>query len=95
MQTDQVGVALELLAALTERVRGKELRRVRALQWRITLSFRHAWLWLRTLFGSREARSGSKSPASMQRDLTHPRFADLTHADAPSDCITLEHEVPT
>jgi hypothetical protein len=45
--TDQVEVALELLASLAERVCGNELRKVRALQWRITLSPRHAWLWLR------------------------------------------------
>ncbi len=47
--TDQVEVALELLASLAERVRGPELRKVRALHWRITLSFRDGWLWLRAL----------------------------------------------
>jgi tetratricopeptide (TPR) repeat protein len=55
-RTDQVEVALELLASLAERVRGPELRKVRALRWRITLSFRDGWLWLRTLLTSQRTR---------------------------------------
>lgn len=46
-QTDQTELALELLSCLALRTRGVRLRKVRALQWRITLSFRFAWLWLR------------------------------------------------
>jgi hypothetical protein len=46
-RSDLGDVALELLACLALRVKGPELRRVRALQWRQTLSFRYAWLWLR------------------------------------------------
>jgi thioredoxin-like negative regulator of GroEL len=48
-RTDQVESALELLACLALRVRGRWLRRVRALQWRITLAPRFAFLWLRAL----------------------------------------------
>jgi hypothetical protein len=55
--TDQVEVALELLASLAERVSGRELRRARALRWRITLSFRDGWLWLRALVTARRTRS--------------------------------------
>ena len=48
-RTDQADSALELLSCLALRVRGSLLRRVRALQWRITLSPRFAFLWLRAL----------------------------------------------
>jgi thioredoxin-like negative regulator of GroEL len=48
-KAEQPDVALELLACLATRARGTVLRQVRALQWRITLSFRFAWLWLRAL----------------------------------------------
>jgi tetratricopeptide (TPR) repeat protein len=55
-RTDQVEVALELLASLAERVRGPELRKIRALHWRITLSFRDGWLWLRALLTTLRTR---------------------------------------
>lgn len=48
-RTDQSDTALELLSCLALRVRGNMLRKVRALQWRITLSPRFAYLWLRAL----------------------------------------------
>ena len=48
-RTDRAGAALELLASLAARVQGRGLRRVRALQWRITLSFRFAARWLQAL----------------------------------------------
>ena len=48
-KAEQADVALELLSCLAARVHGRTLRQVRALQWRITLSFRFAWLWLRAL----------------------------------------------
>ncbi len=54
--TDQVEVALDLLASLAERVRGPELRKLRALQWRISLSFRDGWAWLRALLTAQRAR---------------------------------------
>ena len=69
MATDQVEVALELLALLAERARGHELRKVRALQWRVTLSFRDGWLWLRALFASprtRPERRNSAPPESVE-----------------------------
>lgn len=56
---DLPDVALELLACLALRVRGPELRRVRALQWRLTLAFRFAWLWLRS-FGERGEAGGGE-----------------------------------
>jgi len=46
-RSEQSDSALELLACLAQRVQGPLLRRVRALQWRITLAPRFAWLWLR------------------------------------------------
>jgi tetratricopeptide (TPR) repeat protein len=49
-KTDQIDAALELLTCLAVRVRGRTLRRVRGLQWRITLSPRFAVQWLRSLF---------------------------------------------
>ncbi len=48
-KTDQADIALELLTCLALRVRGTMLRRVRALQWRVTLDPRYAFLWLRAL----------------------------------------------
>ncbi len=50
--TDQDDLALELLSTLACRVHGRLLRRVRALQLRLTYQPRYAWLWLRT-FGRR------------------------------------------
>jgi tetratricopeptide (TPR) repeat protein len=65
MGTDQVEVAIELLASLAERARGPELRKVRALQWRITLSFRDGWLWLRALLTAQRTRPerGASAPS--------------------------------
>jgi tetratricopeptide (TPR) repeat protein len=61
MRTDQVEVALELLTSLAERTRGRELRKVRALQWRITLSFRDGWLWLRAFFTAQRSRPEART----------------------------------
>ena len=61
--SDQPELALELLATLALRVQGPMLRRVRALQLRLTGSPRFAWLWLRS-FG----RSESLPPA-VERDF--------------------------
>ena len=47
-RTDQIDASLELLSCLALRVRGTWLRRVRGLQWRITLSPRYGFLWLQT-----------------------------------------------
>jgi len=59
-RTDQIETALELLSCLALRVRGPRLRRVRALQWRITLAPRFAWLWLR-------AASEGEEPGPLER----------------------------
>jgi tetratricopeptide (TPR) repeat protein len=61
MGTGQVEVALELLASLAERVRVQDLRKVRALQWRITLSFRDGWLWLRAVLAAQNTRSEKRA----------------------------------
>jgi tetratricopeptide (TPR) repeat protein len=69
MRTDQVEVAIELLASLVERVHGQELRKVRALRWRITLSFRDGWLWLLALLAAqrtRPERRASVPPESVE-----------------------------
>jgi tetratricopeptide (TPR) repeat protein len=50
---DQPDLALELLSTLSCRVSGRPLRRVRALQLRLTRSPRYAFLWLKT-FGEAE-----------------------------------------
>lgn len=47
-RTDQTDAALELLGALAPRCDSASARRVRSLQWRITLSPRFAWLWLQS-----------------------------------------------
>jgi len=49
-RTDQTDAALDLLGALASRCEGRNARRVRALQWRITLSFRFLALWIQALF---------------------------------------------
>ncbi len=50
--TDQTDSALEVLGTLACRVDGRALRRVRFLQWKITLSFKDLFLWARALFAS-------------------------------------------
>jgi tetratricopeptide (TPR) repeat protein len=62
--TGMVEVALQLLETIASRVTGRTLRRVRAQQWRITLSLRHAWLWLQALCA--ELR-GERDPAALRR----------------------------
>ena len=64
---DQTEAALDLLAAVAQRVHGPTLRRVRAQQWRITLSMRYALLWCRALWsdegvGGRAARDFGEGP---------------------------------
>ena len=48
-----------LLKGLGSRVRGRQLRRVRAAQWKLSPTLRHSWLWLRSLFGDRGPRVAS------------------------------------
>lgn len=54
-QNDQSDVALEVLGTLACRATGVTLRRVRFLQWRITLSFGFLFLWLRAFGASQES----------------------------------------
>jgi tetratricopeptide (TPR) repeat protein len=61
-RTGMTESALGLLASLAPRVGGRALRRVRGLQWRITLSFYHAGRWLLALW--HELR-GDRAPAEV------------------------------
>ena len=61
-RTGMTESALTLLASLAPRVAGRALRRVRGLQWRITLSFYHGWRWLQALY--RELR-GDAGPGEL------------------------------
>ena len=62
-----VDTSLTLLASLAPRVRHRMLRRVRGLQWRITLSFYHAWRWFEALWqelrGEEDPGAGVLAPA--------------------------------
>jgi len=69
-RTDQIDTALELLSCLALRVRGPLLRQVRALQWRITLAPRFAFLWLRA-FG--ENGEGTHLEPLERRAFGRPR----------------------
>ena len=51
-RTDQPDAALELLVTLSISGDASVARRARALQWRITLAPRHAWLWLQASWRS-------------------------------------------
>lgn len=55
--------ALTLLAALAPCAGGRVLRRVRGLQWRITLSFYHAWRWIEALW--QELRGAGEPDATL------------------------------
>jgi len=90
--TDQVEVALELLASLVGRVSGRELRAVRALQWRITLSFRYGWMWLRALVSEQIPLPRRSAPAQPQPAPVTSLFAELSKAPAPKPCIPLERK---
>lgn len=65
-RTDQADIAVELLTCLALRVRGSLLRRVRTLQWRITLDPRYAFLWLRALH-ERDTEPGPLEEDSLRR----------------------------
>jgi tetratricopeptide (TPR) repeat protein len=92
-RTGQVEVALELLESLVERVGGHELRKVRALQWRITLSIRHGWLWLRALLTAQRGRPESRASLPSQPTPAASLLADLSDSTAREECIALEQEV--
>jgi tetratricopeptide (TPR) repeat protein len=47
----QIHEASMLLQELASRSRGRELRRVRAAQWRLEPTLGHTWLWIRSLAG--------------------------------------------
>ena len=91
--TDQVEVALELLASLIGRVHGPELRKVRALQWRITLSFRHAWLWLRALVTEHRTLQKGRTAVPQHGPPVASWFAELSDSTASKQCIALERKL--
>jgi hypothetical protein len=73
VRTGMIESALALLAALAPCAQGRVLRRVRGLQWRVTLSFYHAWRWLAALWqevrGERDAGAAvfaDSAPASVR-----------------------------
>ena len=68
-RTGMEAVALEILDSLSRRVTDAELRRVRALQLRITCSPQHAWLWLRSL------QPGAPRPAPRRLDTASLRLS--------------------
>ncbi len=91
-QTGQLEVALEMLSSLAPRVWGRDLRRVRWLQWRITLSFRHAWLWLQALLGGGAGEEPIQEPLSVRDPLALERLrGDLDELE-PEELL-LENEV--
>jgi tetratricopeptide (TPR) repeat protein len=61
-RTDQTDAALELLAAVATRCDAEAARRVRSLQWRITLSPRYAWLWLQSWWNGIWLREPTETP---------------------------------
>ncbi len=89
-RTDQVGVALELLESLARRSTARQLRRVRWMQLRITLSFRHAWLWLRAVLGEPQPNDSKQSLAPPE-PFEH-LFPEPTNEQG-EETLTLEHEV--
>jgi hypothetical protein len=72
--TDQVEVALELLVSLAKRVSGPKLRKVRALQWRISLSFRDGCAWLRALFTAQRAQPERSAPDDGPKAVSYAAF---------------------
>jgi len=56
-RSDQPDAALDLLSSLARRTGPVCDPRVHALQWRVTLSFRYAWMWVRSVWG--QARGGA------------------------------------
>ena len=69
---DQSDLALELLSTLACRVEGRALRRVRALQLRLTLSARHALLWLRAFKRQRATSPRGRMDAIDDELLPNP-----------------------
>ena len=86
---DQADLALELLSTLGCRARGARLRRVRALQARLTWSPRHVMLFVKSLMGQ----------PSVDRDvapsaITAASAAHLRHADeAPVELDTVRQRL--
>ena len=63
-RTDQAPEALAMLDQLAESSEGRELRRLRATQWRIARTLSHTWLWLRAAVAA--AREPTQRPAPSQ-----------------------------
>ena len=82
VRTGMIESALTLLAALAPCVQGRVLRRVRGLQWRITLSFYHAWRWFAALW--QELR-GERDPAADVIAENAPASARVARREAVSE----------
>jgi len=93
MRTDQFDVALELLAALVERTSARDLHKIRALQWRMTLSLRHGWLWLRALIGARGNSQKRRNSQTRQPTNVASLFPELSDSAAPQECAALERKL--
>jgi tetratricopeptide (TPR) repeat protein len=80
LDNDQGDVALDLLSSLACRASGRLLRRVRYLQWKITVSPRDLYLCVRALFpigaGSRAvpAETLSPKPLDLEEGAARPRL---------------------
>ncbi len=83
LRTGMSESALSLLAALAPCVQGRMLRRVRGLQWRITLSFYHAWRWLAALWQEMRGEGSATTTAIVGRDAAPGRAARAEAASEP------------
>jgi tetratricopeptide (TPR) repeat protein len=81
--------ALGLLASLAHGHGGSVLRRVRGLQWRITLSFYHAWRWLQALW--QELR-GERGPEGFDLSAASRAAGDRRRAPPTEPCIAIDRE---
>jgi len=90
-RTGMTESALGLLAALAPGVGGRALRRVRGLQWRITLSFYHAWRWLGALWGQLRGDRGTTAPFYSTGPST---ASDRLHAHETEPQIALDPGAP-
>lgn len=84
--------ALSLLALFVPNVSGRTLRRVRGLQWRITLSFYHAWGWLRAL--AQELRGDDTPPPPVRPRMPAAPARDGAHEGSALPDVACEPELP-
>jgi tetratricopeptide (TPR) repeat protein len=83
--------ALALLASIAPDVGGRTLRRVRGLQWRITLSLYHAGRWIQALL--QELR-GERAPTGFALGPGPRPGRERQPAEIEESCLALDPEVP-